>query len=81
MRIKVFTKHYIPLKPGTDITPTTVHYDYEEEFIFIYENNLIKLYDGVWCKSVHSLEECFQAITSYFARSNYHIKDIVQMAV
>ena len=81
MKIKVFTKHYIPLKPSTATAVMVVHYDYDEEFIFIYENNLVKLNDGVWCHPANNLEQCFQAITAYFKTGNYHIKDIVQMSV
>jgi hypothetical protein len=79
MKIKVFTKHYIPIKPATSTAPMTVQYDFEQEFIFIFDQNIIQLQNSTWCKTCDSLDDCFKAIKGYFSTCNYHINDIVQM--
>ena len=81
MRIKVITKHYNIANPGTSMTPQTVQFDFDEEFIFIYEGNLIKINGSSWYKPVNNLEDCFKAIKSYLYGTHYDIVDFLMMDV
>lgn len=81
MRIKVITKHFIIVKPGTNKVPQTVHFDREEEFFFNYIDGYVLLEGSGFKKKVNNLEECFKTIKSFFNGSNYEIVDFVQMIV
>ena len=79
MKIKVVTKHYIIIKPETAKCPAQVQYDFDEDFIFIYENNIVKIQGSSLKKQANILEDCFKDIKSYFYGSNYAIVDFAKL--
>ena len=43
MRIKVITRHWIYTKAPVGFTPAQITYDYEESFIFKFEDNTLRI--------------------------------------
>ena len=77
MRIKVTTRHWIYTKAPVGFTPAQITYDYEESFIFKFEDNTLRI--GNWSRNVDTLEDCFKAIKGYFYDSHYHIVDFIPL--
>jgi hypothetical protein len=79
MRIKVCTKHFIVTAPPSNGKPAVVTFDYDQDFFFHYENNIIWIEGTSWKKEVKDMEEGLNCIQQYFHGTNYQIVDLVNM--
>lgn len=76
MRIKVITQHYSPTKVYDEIRYI---YDYDQTFMFDWDDNILKEEGTAWFISVTSLEEVFNKIYAKFKNTNYKIVDLIQL--
>jgi len=51
----------------------------KQEFMFNYDGNTVKIIGSSWSKTCNNLEDCLNAIKSYFYGSSYRIVDLLQM--
>ena len=79
MRIKVVTKHFYYVSPPYKGKPPVIEFDYDKDFFFHYENNVVWIEGTSWKKSVKDMEEGLNTIKEYFHGTNYQIIDLVNM--